>query len=184
MSCRLLETERLLLRLPQAGDVAAIVALAGDFDVARNLATMPHPYNEADAESWIERANGEDRATGKHFMYAIARKEDGVYMGACGLHLRDNGLFELGYWLGRPYWGQGYATEAAKKLSAFAFSGLKAARITAGYFHDNPASGRVLEKVGFRPDGSCQRACLARGHAVYCLDMLLEREHFGRRRAA
>ncbi len=71
--------------------------------------------------------------------------------GCCGLHLRESGLFELGYWLGRPFWGHGYATEAARKLAGFAFSRLKATQLTAGYFHDNPASGRVLEKVGFAP---------------------------------
>jgi RimJ/RimL family protein N-acetyltransferase len=102
-------------------------------------------------------------------------------MGLTGAHLRDGGYFEMGYWLGRPYWGQGYATEAARKLAAFAFSGLKAGRLTAGYFHDNPASGRVLEKIGFKPDGAEHRDCLARGHTVYCLGMLLQRENFGRR---
>ena len=73
---------------------------------------------------------------------------------------------------------------AAGKGAVFAFHGLRAVRIPAVYFHDNPASGRVLEKLGFRPDGAANRDCLARGHTVYCLDMLLERENFGRRAAA
>lgn len=175
-----LETERLLLRPPENSDIAAITAFASDYAVSKNLARVPHPYTEDDAQSFVTRS-AMLRAQGTDFSFAIVRKEGGLYLGGCGLHLRDNGLFELGYWLGQPHWGQGYATEAARKLAGFAFHCLKAVHITAGYFHDNPASGRVLEKLGFRPNGAANRDCLARGHTVYCLDMLLERENFGRR---
>ncbi|MDE3115138.1 MAG: GNAT family N-acetyltransferase [Pseudomonadota bacterium] len=180
MSCRRLETERLLLRPPEDADIAAMTALANDYGVAKNLSRLPHPYTEDDAQSFVTRS-ALMRAQGTEFPFAIVCKENGLYLGGCGLHLKDNGLFELGYWLGRCHWGQGYATEAARKVAGFAFHGLKAVRVTAGYFHDNPASGRVLEKLGFRPDGAVNRDCLARGHTVYCLDMLLERENFGRR---
>jgi len=183
MSCHRLETERLLLRPPEASDIAAMVALANDYDVAKNLATMPHPYTEDDARSHLARAI-DGRAKGSDFGFAITRRADSAFMGMTGVHLRDNGFFEIGYWLGKPYWRQGYATEAARKLAGFAFHALKATKVTAGYFHDNPASAHVLEKVGFRPDGASQRDCLARGHTVYCLGMLLERENFGRRPSA
>jgi len=183
MSCRRLETERLLLRPPEASDIAAMVALANDYDVAKNLSRLPHPYGEDDAKSFIAHAD-EGRAKGSDFNFAIIGKRDDAFMGVVGARLRDNGLFEIGYWLGKPYWGQGYATEAARKLAGFTFHALKATKVTAGYFHDNPASAHVLEKVGFRPDGASQRDCLARGHTVYCLGMLLERENFGRRPAA
>ena len=106
-----------------------------------------------------------------------------MFLGSCGLHLKD-GRFELGYWLGKPFWGQGYATEAAKKLVSFAFHDLKATSLWAGWYHDNPASGRVLEKLGCRPDGVEPRHSLARGHAVYCHMVALTREQFGRKRAA
>lgn len=183
MSCHRLETERLLLRPPEASDIAAMVTLAGDYDVAKNLSTMPHPYTDDDARSYLARA-AEGRAKGSDFSFAITRRGDRAFMGITGAHLRDSGLFEMGYWLGKPYWGQGYATEAARKLAGFLFHRLKTTRVTAGYYHDNPASGRVLEKVGFQPDGASQRDCLARGHTVYCLGMLLERENFGRKPSA
>ena len=183
MSCRRLETERLLLRQPEASDIAAMVALANDYEVAKNLSRMPYPYGEDDAQSFIARSE-ESRARGTDFSFVITRKADGTLLGGCGAHLRDNGFFEIGYWLGKPHWGRGYATEAARKLAGFTFHALKATKVTAGYFHDNPASAHVLEKVGFRPDGASQRDCLARGHTVYCLGMLLERENFGRRPAA
>ena len=183
MSCRLLKTERLLLRPPEASDMAAMVALANDYDVAKNLSTMPHPYCEEDARSFLAREQ-DGRARGSDFTFAITRAADGAFMGVTGAHLRDSGYFEMGYWLGRPYWGQGYATEAARKVAAFLFHSLKTTQVTAGYFHDNPAPGHVLEKVGFRPDGASQRNCMARGHTVYCLGMLLERERFAQRRPA
>lgn len=183
MSCRLLETGRLLLRPPEAGDIAAMTVLVNDYDVAKNTSFIPHPYIEDDAQSFIARADM-TRAQGTDFVFAITGKPGGEFLGGCGLHLRENGLFELGYWLGKPHWGMGYATEASRKLAGFAFHGLKATKITAGYFHDNPASGWVLEKLGFKPDGAVNRDCLARGHAVYCHMMILERENFGHKPGA
>ena len=100
------------------------------------------------------------------------------YLGGCGVGLRENGDFELGYWLGKPYWGHGYATEAAQALARMALMELEVTRLIAGWFHDNPASGRVLEKLGFVPNGAEQRDCVSRGHAVYCNMMLLTPEHF------
>jgi len=182
MSCSRLETGRLLLRPPEIADVPRIVMLIGDYDVAKNLARVPHPYTVAHARDYLERA-ARGRAEGTLFNFAIARKWDGVLIGGCGLHLED-GTFEMGYWLGKPYWGKGYATEAAKKLADFAFHSLKAERLEAGWFHDNPASGHVLEKLGARGDGARPRDCLARGHAVYCHQMVLMRETYGRKRNA
>ena len=175
-----LETERLLLRPPEFRDVPAITTWLGDFDVAKNLASVPHPYREEDAREFIARA-AERLAAGEAYCFAVARKEDGVFMGCCGLHLKD-GQFELGYWLGKPFWGQGYATEAAKRVAGFAFHDLKATSVWAGWYHDNPASGRVLEKLGGRHEGTEQRCSLARGQEVACHRMTLTREEFGRKR--
>jgi ribosomal-protein-alanine N-acetyltransferase len=182
MSCQL-NTERLLLRPPETSDVPSIVAGMGEWDVAKNLGRAPFPYREDHAHDFLGR-QVEARAKGTDFAFGIVRKNDGAYMGGCGVHLRDGGAFEIGYWLGKPHWGQGYATEAARKVSAFAFHVLKAERLMAGWFHDNPASGHVLEKVGFVFNGSEQRDCAARGHTVFCNMMLLERENFGRRKQA
>ena len=176
-----LETDRLLLRPPEFRDVPAIATWAGDWDVAKNLASVPHPYREDDAREFVARV-AQRRALGEGHCFAVTRKLDGVFMGTCGLHLED-GRFELGYWLGKPFWRQGYATEAAKKVVSFAFRDLKATSLWAGWFEDNPASGRVLQKLGCRPDGAAPRASLARGREVTCHRMTLTREEFGRKKA-
>ncbi|MGA7674817.1 MAG: GNAT family N-acetyltransferase [Rhizomicrobium sp.] len=175
-----LETERLLLRPPEFRDVGAIVTWIGDYDVAKNLASVPHPYREDDAREFVARVL-EKLAAGEGFCFAVTRKLDGVFMGCCGLQLKD-GQFELGYWLGKPFWRQGYATEAAKRVVSFAFRDLKATSVWAGWFHDNPASGRVLEKLGGRHEGTAPRVSLARGQEVACHLMALTREEFGRKR--
>ena len=178
MSSSRLETDRLLLRPPESADIPAFLPLIADFDVSKNLSRVPHPYRESDAQAFIARTV-QNRAAGTDFNFAITRKTDDAYMGSCGLHLKD-GVFEFGYWLGKPYWGQGYATEAARRLVGHAFEDLQVPYLVAGWFHDNPASGRVLAKLGCVPDGNDQRDCLARGHAVYCHNVKLDREGFER----
>ena len=176
-SCRL-ETERLLLRPLEVADIPALVPLIGDFDVAKNLSRVPYPYTNEHARAFIE-LTVQTRAAGTDFNFAITRKTDGIYMGGCGVHAKD-GAFEFGYWLGKPFWGQGYATETARRLVEFAFEEMAVPGLVAGWFHDNPASGRVLEKLGCVPDGAGQRDCLARGHAVYCHNVKLDHESFER----
>jgi ribosomal-protein-alanine N-acetyltransferase len=181
MPCCRLETERLLLRPQETGDAARLALLLGDYDVARNLATVPHPYTEEDAKEFIARAT-EDRARGLSHSFAVTVKPEGLLVGGCGLRLKDDSVFEFGYWLGKPYWGNGYATEAVRRLMDFAFRELDAPLLRAGWFHDNPASGRVLDKLGAAPAGAEQRDCLARGHTVYCHLATLDRTDFGRPR--
>ncbi|MEJ0042894.1 MAG: GNAT family N-acetyltransferase [Rhizomicrobium sp.] len=176
----LLESERLLLRRPERRDIPAIVPLANDFDVAKNLATMPHPYTAADGEAFLARLD-EKRDT--DFVFAITRNSDGVYMGSIGLHRRDDG-YEFGYWLGKPFWRQGYATEAARRLIAFAFDDLNADMVWAGWFHDNPRSGNVLAKLGCVPRSFTRRHCLARGMEIGCNEVTLSRAAYLVRRAA
>ena len=173
----ILESDRLILRPPRPADIPAITVWLGDYDVAKMTSRPPHPYSEADAEDFIAGLGVKDR-----FVFAIQRKADGVFMGCTGL-ARD-GDFELGYWLGKPFWGQGYATEAAQRVTDFAFGMLDQGQITAGWFHDNPASGHVLAKLGARHNGSKMRFCAARGRAVLCHDMLLTRADFLRKQAA
>jgi RimJ/RimL family protein N-acetyltransferase len=172
----------LLLRAPETGDVASITALIGDWDVVKNLSRAPFPYREEYAREFVQRQE-EGRAKGSDFAFAVTRKHDDAFIGMCGVHLRETG-FELGYWFGRPYWSKGYATEAAAEVIAFAFRNLRAERVEAGWFHDNPASGHVLEKLGFRPAGSGERDCAARAHAVLCNQVTMSRAEFGQRQAA
>lgn len=176
MPCFRLETPRLSLRPPESADVPALVALMAEWDVARNLSRVPHPYGEADAHAFLARQE-DGRAKGADFVFAMMRKSDRALIGTCGVHLRERG-FELGYAVGKPHWGQGLATEAAGELLAFAFRNLRAESIEAGWFHDNPASGRVLEKLGFRHDGASERDCLARGHKVLCNQVIMSRAEF------
>ncbi len=181
MSCRL-ESERLLLRPPGRHDIPAIVPLANDYDVAKNLSTLPHPYTAQDGETFVAMSD-EKRAAGTDFNFAITRKSDGVFLGGIGLHLKD-GAFEFGYWLGQVHWRQGYATEAARRVVTFAFEDLKADCVWAGWFHDNPRSGHVLAKLGCVPKGFDKRHCLARGMDIGCNLVTLSREAFFERRAA
>lgn len=183
MACKTLETARLKLRLGEIADAAAVVPLIGDYDVAKNLARAPHPYA---AQDWLDHVTrmAEGYARGTDFSFLVVRKSDGVVMGKCGVHLTDGGPFELGYWLGRPYWGEGFATEAARRVAIFAFYELKVDVLVAGWFEDNPASGRVLEKLGFQATGLEPMESRARRGTVNCHRMRLEREGFGRKKAA
>jgi len=178
--CPKLETPRLALRPPGKDDIAPMVTLLGDYDVAKNLGTAPHPYREEHARAFLERLE-ERRAKGEDHVFSILDKEGGLFMGCCGAHLKADG-FHVGYWLGKPYWGSGVMSEAAKRLVCFLFKDLKAERLHAGWFHDNPASGRVLAKLGFVHVDDSPHECLARGHDVLCHNMVLMRENFGRKR--
>jgi len=182
MSRIILETERLLLRPPERSDVPVFAPLIGDFDVAKNLSTVPHPYAVAHGEEFVARVE-QQRSTGTDFNFAITRKSDKAYMGGCGLHLKE-GKFEFGYWLGKPFWKHGFATEAATRLLLFAFHELNADSVWAGWYFDNPASGHVLEKLGCTPNGMDKRACMARGADVDCNLVILARKEFFARRVA
>jgi RimJ/RimL family protein N-acetyltransferase len=158
------------------------VPLANDYDVAKNLSMLPHPYTAQDGEAFVAMAD-EKRAAGTDFNFAVTRRADGAFMGGIGLHLKD-GRFEFGYWLGKPFWNNGYATEAARRVVAFAFDDLKAQIVWAGWFHDNPRSGNVLAKVGCVPSGFERRYCAARGMEIGCNITVLTREAYIVRRAA
>ena len=165
-----LEAERLILRPPRPSDIAGMVVWLGDYSVSKNMSRVPHPYSEEDAENFV--AGIEPRREGRRHVFSILRREDGMFMGGIGLH-EDGPGFEFGYWLGKPFWGQGFATEAAHRVVRFAFETLGVAEIRAGWFHDNPASGHVLAKLGARRNGSSMRECRARAATVLCHEMLL-----------
>jgi ribosomal-protein-alanine N-acetyltransferase len=169
-----LESERLILRPPRPSDIQSMAVWLSDFDVARMTARVPHPYGESDAEAFV--------AAGAPNRFVIQHKRGDVFLGMAGLHV-DEGC-EFGYWLGKPFWGQGYATEAARRLAMFAFETLHLESLHAGWFYDNPASGHVLAKLGARHNGSQLRDCRARGMPILCHDMLLTRADFLRKQAA
>ena len=176
-SIPVLETERLVLRAPRLGDAKTVAALANDRQIAENTARIPHPYRLADAKDWIAGAN--KNADEQHYVITLA---NGALIGACGLETRDGP--SIGYWLGQPYWGKGYATEAGARIVAFAFEVLNAEKLCAGWFYDNPASGCVLEKLGFGACGEEARSCLSRGLDVQCHMVVLDRAAYMTRKSA
>lgn len=139
-----LHTARLVLRAPHASDAKAITRLINDRRIAENTTRIPHPYSVADARAFLAVAN--QNPAEPSFLITLA---DGTVIGGCGLHIPGGRDPEPGYWLGVPYWGRGYATEAAQALVAHAFGDLGYARLTSRARVSNPASRRVLEKCGF-----------------------------------
>jgi RimJ/RimL family protein N-acetyltransferase len=146
-SIPVLETKRLTLRAPTLKDAKAVAVLANDRRIAENTARIPHPYKLTDAESFIAGANKADGET----VFLIVRGS--TIMGACGVAVADPNAPELGYWLGVPHWGQGFATEALHAVIDFAFSEFEHSALHAGARVTNPASRRVLEKCGFQWTG-------------------------------
>jgi RimJ/RimL family protein N-acetyltransferase len=176
-------TQRLILRAPMLSDTAAIVTMLNDYDVAKNLRHVPHPYTEAMYQDWLT-AIDTGRRNGKSATFAVTRAMDGALIGVAGLHTGDDGVRELGYWYGRPYWGQGYATEAARPVLRFAFENMDAEALAAGWYFDNPASGHVLEKLGFRATGIARVHSVGRGCEVVSNRVQLTRDQFARKKAA
>lgn len=164
-----LETRRLLLRSPVLEDVDRIAALANDPQVARMLARMPHPYLPEHAEEFLGACQAMDPATDR--VFAIELEDEGL-VGVIGLNPFEGGS-ELGYWIGRPYWGRGLASEAVEAVLAWARRVWKRRYILATHFTDNPASGRVLCKAGFLYTGQVVlRDCRARGEQVPARSMI------------
>jgi RimJ/RimL family protein N-acetyltransferase len=145
-SIPVLETARLTLRAPRHEDVKAIALLANDRRIAVNTARVPHPYGVEDAEQFIASVNRQDGEA----IFAVTL--DGALIGACGIEpCEDNP--EIGYWLGVPYWGKGFATEAVRAVIDHAFGDLQYETLQSGARVSNPASRRVLEKCGFQWTG-------------------------------
>lgn len=153
----MLTTSRLVLRGFSATDTRRFRDLASDWQVARMTSDIPHPLSNDQALAWLRPAEGEAR-------FAIER--EGVLIGGIGYFRRTSGAAELGFWLGRDYWGQGYATEAGLAVVRHGFTVGRHDAFTSSHFHDNPASGRVLTKLGFEPAGDGEIWSTARGQNV------------------
>ena len=153
-----LTTERLILRPFRIEDAAEVQRLAGDYAVAATTLRIPHPYEDGMFEQWFATL-GPAFEKGEQIALAITARENGALFGAIGLTLdAANQGAEIGYWIGKPYWGRGYATEAARALVRFGFEQLGLNRISARHFAHNPASGRVLQKAGLRREGYLPQA--------------------------
>ncbi|MGK6321245.1 GNAT family N-acetyltransferase [Sphingomonas sp. DT-204] len=172
-------TPRLTLRPGWAEDAPALARAVAHESVATKLSRLPWPYTEVDAAAWLTMERGPDDV----FCLILAHEggEQPRLVGAIGLHPAGEGAHEIGYWLTPDAWGRGYATEAGKAMLGIARYGLGVRHLVSGHFVDNPASGRVLRKLGFRPTGRIERReCRARGRrvpcATYTLDLAAEDE--------
>jgi RimJ/RimL family protein N-acetyltransferase len=159
-------TPRLLLRPGWIEDAPTLHAAIADEAVVRNLATAPWPYRMEDAEAYLSAERKPRDVSLLVFRRTAGPPE---LIGTVGLGRRPDGPIELGYWIARRWWNRGYATEAAQAVIGIARDSLRLPRLRAGHFLDNPASGRVLEKLGFRAAGIiAPRFSAARGEAVPC----------------
>jgi RimJ/RimL family protein N-acetyltransferase len=159
-------TERLTLRHGWIEDAPALARAIAYESVAMKLARMPWPYGLADAEAWLTRSRAVDDPS-----LLIFRHKEGscALVGGIGIDMGGERGPELGYWITPAAWGRGYATEAGRAVLAIARETLGLRRIVSGHFVDNPASGRVLTKLGFRATGHVeQRRCVARRTRVPC----------------
>ena len=141
-----IETRRLVLRAPEDRDAARIAELADDFDIARMTTRMPHPYRRGDADSFVAHAAAQDPERARAF---VVEHPDIGPVGVVGLFHDADPYPEMGYWIGKPYWGRGFATEAVEGALGWARGRWKKRAVGAGHFPDNPASGQVLAKAGF-----------------------------------
>ncbi len=148
-----LSTERLLLRGVVIADAERIAELLDDRGIAGQTTHIPHPYGLADAETWVTHCRDLDWEREAHFV--IEHHHFGV-VGAIGFKPGPRGRPELGYWLGRPFWNRGYATEAARAALDWARRDWRKKLVVGGHFADNPASGQVLVKAGFLYTGDLE----------------------------
>lgn len=183
-----IKTRRLVLRALRDRDAAEIARLAGDWDVASMTGRIAFPYSEDLAREWMSTI-GEGE-----FVRAVEYK--GALIGAVGYVANGDGSAEIGYWIGKPWWGRGFATEAASALVRHCFTTAGFNRLTCCHFVDNPASRRVIEKLGFKTLETTSAWCDARQEeiAAQAYELVPKRSKtrllatlkapFGRRRAS
>lgn len=169
-------TLRLTLRPGWAEDAPELAQAIGHWEVCSRLAQVPWPYAQGDALAFLNRP-----AEIRHPMFFVFAHESDQgnsvprMIGGVGIHQDEQGEAELGYWLTPNAWGRGYATEAARAVVDTARETLRIKRLVSGHFVDNPASGNVLRKLGFRPTGRIvPRESRARGHAAPCATFELD----------
>ncbi|MEM7493551.1 MAG: GNAT family N-acetyltransferase [Pseudomonadota bacterium] len=157
----ILHTDRLSLRVPQIRDAAQITERIGVRDVAWNLGRAPYPYALSDAEDFISVA-AQNWADDQAYVFMLEHAKDGV-VGCCGLDRHTDEVWEIGYWVGQPWWGQGFVSEASSEVMRWAQEELDINQFVSGHFTDNPASGRILKKLGFEPVDIVPHIGAARG---------------------
>lgn len=173
--CPVIETERLVLRPHRLDDAEAIATSLGDFAVARMLTRVPVPYDRQDGLDWLNMVT-----SGLKPDWSFAITLDEVHVGVVSIELR-HGLWHLGYWLNRFYWGRGLMSEAVDAALDRFFRRLPAAEVAVGAFTDNTASLRLLERRGCRIIGVTDVYSRARNCLVPLIDMRLNQADFATR---
>ena len=149
-------TPRLLLSPPRMTDLPCLLELADDPYLGQMTLNIPHPYTEESAIFWLNLAN-QGWQSGDKCIFAIRAPETELFLGGIGLHVnKTHRRGELGYWIGAPYRGQGFVTEAAAELIHFGFAELDLLRIQATHLKENPASGKVMTKNGMQFEGTLE----------------------------
>lgn len=149
----IITTERLILRPFTMDDAPDVQRLAGDRDIASTHAGIPHPYEDGMAEEWIS-THQERFDKGEAVAFAITHGKQGYLIGSIGLNIaKEFDRADFGYWIGKPYWNQGYCIEAAQAVMKYGFEVLGLNRISAGYITRNPASGCIMQKIGMKHEG-------------------------------
>ncbi|RVU35871.1 N-acetyltransferase [Hwanghaeella grinnelliae] len=170
-----LETPRLRMRRFRMSDVGTVFNLVSDLSVAKWTARIPHPYERKMAEEWL-RDNERLRDQGRSLLFAVTVRGDDSLIGAVSLEIEDDpGHAEIGYYLGRDYWGCGYMTEAARAALDFGFEALGVDVVRANVFEANEASAGVLRKLGFVDLGPSTMDAPARGGIVPVLAYSIDR---------
>jgi ribosomal-protein-alanine N-acetyltransferase len=151
-----LVTKRLILRDLRMKDVKSIVENVNNLNVSKWVIMVPHPYKLKDAKKWIKDVSKKERGKKRDsYTFGIELKSEKKIIGSIGVH-KINKFFEtatVGYWLGQKYWRQGYGSEALRVILDFAFRKLKLRRLDATIIKENPSSGKLLEKYGFKKEG-------------------------------
>ena len=148
-----LQTTRLILRPFELSDAADLQRLVGDREVVDTLLNVPHPYEDGMAEEWIA-THGPDFEEDKGVTFAVTLREGGSLIGVTGLKIeRPHERAMLGYWIAKAHWGQDYCTEAGRAVLEYIFTGLGLNRVHADHLTRNPASGRVMQKLGMTREG-------------------------------
>ena len=162
--CPILLSPRLVMRAPHEDDIDALAHLANNANIANMVARMPHPYTVADAADFVRRTRA---GTIGKCVYAITKADNGAFLGCCGIEPHEDGrTVELGYWLGEPYWNQGYVTEAAHALIDMVFRTRDVDQIDARCRVMNIPSRRVIQKCGFQFQATGMVQSLAVGGMV------------------
>ncbi len=143
----------MILRKYEKSDAEIVKLLAGDYEIAKMTLNIPHPYPLHMAEKWIDTHQAE-YDNGRSLVFAMVTPEHNDLVGGIGLIINQRfSRADLGYWVGKPHWGRGFATEASRELLRYAFEELKLNKVAATYMVRNPASGKVLQKIGMDYEG-------------------------------